>query len=269
MRYKVDHDYHIHTRISPCAGNPPEQSPERILQYAREEEYHTVCVTDHYWDEDIPTGNVMYQELGYAKISSELPLRKADGIRLLFGCEGDMAVNNVIGIPERRYDDFEFIIIPTTHLHMGPFVLSREESDHPTVAGRAAAWIQRFDAVLSKQLPFHKVGLVHLATPLINMVSREAYLQTLEYIPDAEMERLFAKAAQLGVGIELNRDDMMFSDAEEDIVLRMFRIAKNQGCKFYFGSDAHTVKWLLHSRPVFERAVDKLALEESDKFIIK
>jgi histidinol phosphatase-like PHP family hydrolase len=83
------------------------------------------------------------------------------------------------------------------------------------------------------------------------------------------MERLFAKAAEVGMGIELNRDDMMFSDEEEDTVLRMFRIAKYQGCKFYLGSDAHTPKWLEGSIPVFEKAVDKLGLEEKDKFIIQ
>ena len=82
------------------------------------------------------------------------------------------------------------------------------------------------------------------------------------------MERLFAKAAEVGMGIELNRDDMIFSNEEEDSVLRMFRIAKYQGCKFYLGSDAHTPQWLEGSVPVFERAVEKLGLKESDKYII-
>ena len=269
MRYRFDHDLHIHTRLSPCAGHPREQSPERILQYAKEEGLHTVCVTDHYWDEEIPTDpEGPYRKLGYAKISSELPLPSADGIRFLFGCESDLDVKNRIGIPTRRFNDFDFMIIPTTHLHFGTLVLPPEECEHPTVAGRASAWVQRLDAVLSMPLPFHKVGIAHPASPLVHSGSRGDYLQTLDAITTEDMERLFARAAELGVGIEINRDDMCYADSEEDTVLRMFRIAKHQGCKFYCGSDAHTVHWLVHSRAVFERAIDRLGLTEADKFIL-
>ena len=83
------------------------------------------------------------------------------------------------------------------------------------------------------------------------------------------MERVFAKAAKVGVGIELNAGDMSFKDGEEDIVLRMFRIAKAMGCKFYCGSDAHTGAELQNVRPWFERAIDDLGLTEDDKFILK
>ena len=59
---------------------------------------------------------------------------------------------------------------------------------------------------------------------------------------------------------------MSFSDGEADTVLRPFRIAKNQGCKFYLGSDAHHPSDFSNARAVFERAVDMLGLSESDKF---
>ncbi|MBE6583352.1 MAG: PHP domain-containing protein [Ruminococcaceae bacterium] len=268
MRYKYDHDLHIHSRCSICSEDPG-QTVERILQYAKDEKLHTICLTDHYWDEDVYTWNQFYKPQGFAHVSSVLPLPKADGIRYLFGCETDMDADANLGIPERRYDDFSFIIIPTTHFHMGTFVLTQEENDDPTLRGRADGWIRRFDEVLSKDLPFRKVGLAHLGTTLLDTRSREAYLKVMDLIPTEEMERLFAKAAELGVGIELNRDDMMFKDDEEDRVLRMFRIAKNQGCKFYLGSDAHSQHWLINSRDVFERAIHRLGLEESDKFIIE
>ncbi|MBO7177013.1 MAG: hypothetical protein J6W14_06530, partial [Clostridia bacterium] len=102
----------------------------------------------------------------------------------------------------------------------------------------------------------------------INKASREEYLATLDLIPSEEMERLFAKAAQVGVGIELNSADMRFTDEEEDRVLRMFRIAKYHGCKFYCGSDAHHPAGLVNSPAVFLRAIDRPGLQESDKFHI-
>ena len=174
-----------------------------------------------------------------------------------------------VGAPPKRYDDFAFIIVPTTHMHMGTFVLTEEENNDPGSLGRAKAWVRRFDDLLATDMPFHKVGLAHPACTLIDNRSRKQWLEVLDAIPEAEMERLFAKAAEVGMGIELNRDDMMFTDEEEDTVLRMFKIAKYQGCKFYLGSDAHTPQWLEGSIPVFERAVDRLGLEEKDKFILQ
>ena len=79
---------------------------------------------------------------------------------------------------------------------------------------------------------------------------------------------MFLRAAKLGLGIELNYGDFRFSDEEADTVLRIFKIAKQMGCKFYFGSDAHNPTELLAAPPVFERTVDLLELSEEDKFHI-
>ena len=82
------------------------------------------------------------------------------------------------------------------------------------------------------------------------------------------MKRLFKKAAQFGVGIELNSSDMNFADEERDIVLKPYIIAKQCGCKFYCGSDAHHPKSLERAKGILERAITLLELTEDDKFII-
>ena len=61
---------------------------------------------------------------------------------------------------------------------------------------------------------------------------------------------------------------MGFADEEADVVLRPYRIAKDCGCKFYCGSDAHHPKNLDCAKARFERAIDMLELTEKDKFII-
>ncbi len=66
----------------------------------------------------------------------------------------------------------------------------------------------------------------------------------------------------------MNQDDMKFSDTEADTVLRMFRIAKSCGCKFYLGSDAHHPASLDWAAAIFERAINYLELNEGDKFDI-
>lgn len=148
---------------------------------------------------------------------------------------------------------------------MKRFTISDEEA--ADARSRANVWVKRLDAVLNMDLPFHKVGVAHLTCGLI-APTREEYLEVLRLIPEKEMERLFYKAASLGVGIELNSDDMRFADEEADTVLRSYRIAKACGCKFYCGSDAHHPAALDNAKALLKRGVELLDLQESDKMRI-
>jgi histidinol phosphatase-like PHP family hydrolase len=182
----------------------------------------------------------------------------------LFGCEADVDGAHHIGVPASRYDDFDFIIIPPTHLHM-----MSPDCKNFDPAYRAALWVEYFDTVLNADLPFRKVGIAHLACSLINHSSRENYIKSLDLIPTAEMERLFKKAALLGAGIELNAGEFAFDDHEEDSIMRMYRIAKACGCKFYLGSDVHKAKHFGEAFALWEKAITLLDLTEDDKFHIQ
>jgi hypothetical protein len=171
-----------------------------------------------------------------------------------------------LGISPERFSDFDFIIVPTTHLHMDGFTIDEEDID--SHERRARLWVERLCSVLSMPLPFHKVGIAHLACFLLDRRSRKDYLTTLNLIPSEEMERLFSRASEVGCGIELNMSDMSFPDSVAETVLRPFRIAKSCGCKFYLGSDAHHPENFARFREVYERAISLLQLTENDKFIL-
>ncbi len=262
MRYKIDHDLHNHSYLSSCSADASENA-EFFLDYSRKNKLHTFAVTDHYWDSAVPTPSRWYAPQNYENISKILPLPKADGLNLIFGCETDMNWDMTIGVPKERYDDFSFIVVPTTHLQMTEFTIHPE--DAASNKRRAELWVERFDALLSSSLPFYKTGVAHLACPLINKASREDYLKVLDLIPTEEMERLFTRAAQLGLGIEINKSDMSFKDNEADRVLRMFKVAKGCGCKFYLATDGHHPNNFENSHEIFERAVTLLELSETDK----
>ena len=266
MTYRIDHDFHIHTHLSICSGDPG-QTPEAILDHAKSAGWNTICLTDHYWDRTVPCNTVVnwwYEKQNYDYIARSLPLPQETGIRFLFGCEADLDSDNRIGVPPSRWDDFGFMILSTTHFnHMtGP------KWEDRSVDALAAHWADRLETVLEADLPFRKMGIAHLACRLINQTSRGAYLETLDRISSETMERLFVKAAERGIGIELNSNDMSFAESEADTVLRMFRIAKACGCRFYLGGDAHDRQKLKQNHEIFERAVRLLDLKESDKFRI-
>ena len=265
MRYIFDNDLHIHSYISLCSKDEA-QTPEAILEYAKENRLKTVALTDHFWDASVSGASGFYQIQNFEWISRSKPLPQCEGIDFLFGCEADMDKDLRLGIPKERFDDFDFVVMALTHLHMVGFAISSE--DAATAEGRARVWIERFEHFLSLDLPFHKIGLAHLATHLIAK-GREMYLRILDFLPEEKLYELFGKCAQLGIGIELNSADMSFADEEADKVLKMFRIAKKCGCKFYMGSDAHHPDRLKAVKPIFERAIDLLELTEDDKYQLK
>ena len=264
MRYVIDHDFHIHSCLSPCSRTP-EQTPERILQYAKDNGLKTIVLTDHFWDETVvPVPSTWYERIPLSHISAAKPLPQDENVKFLFGCETDVTAELILGLSRERMDAFDFIVIPTTHMHF-PFTTRQEEKE--TVQGRANAWVRRLEGVLNMDLPFHKVGIAHLTCRLIWKEDRN-YLKVLSAIPEEEMVRLFTKAARLGVGIELNKGDLQWAQEEPDILLRPYRIAKKCGCKFYLGSDAHKPEELDTAIPYFQWGVDVLELTEEDKFIL-
>lgn len=264
MKFIIDHDMHIHSRLSSCSTDP-EQTPKKMLEYAKERGLKRICVTDHFWDETVAGASFWYRPQNIPHVSESLPLPKSEGIEFLFGCETELDKNLTLALAKENMDLFEFIIIPTTHLHMKGVTIEENVS----LEEIATAYVNRLDAVLHMDLPFHKVGIAHLTTSLIAIEHWQDHLTVLDMISDETFKRLFARAAEVGVGIELNFFLQEYAPADVERVLRPYRIAKAEGCKFYLGGDAHTGKELERYYHKFSPIVEALELEESDKFIIK
>lgn len=265
MKYKADFDLHIHSQLSLCSGDP-EQTAECILNYGEKTGLTTLCVTDHFWDEKVTAEHGdWYVQQDFNHICQIKPLPKSDKVRFLFGCETEMDRDMNVALSKERLDEFDFIIVPTTHMHMGELIVPKGW-DTPKL--RAQLWVNKLNALLSKDLPFYKMGIAHLTCPLIFANNSEAYLETLASIKDEDMHRIFAKAAEKKVGIELNSFDFRYDENEKETVLRPYRIAKEEGCKFYTGSDAHHPSELYEAPKFFARAVEDLGLTEDDKFRI-
>lgn len=262
MRFVFDHDYHIHSFLSSCAKDP-EHVPETILQYAVDNGLKRIVLTDHFWDSAVPGASKWYEPQNYDHIAQALPLPQAEGVEFLFGCETDMDKFFTVGVAPETMDKFDFIIVPTTHLHMGGFTL---ESAEATIEERAELYVKRLDALLDKDLPFEKIGIAHLTGSLIAPGDFERHMAVLDLISDETFTRLFRRVQEKGAGVELNINIFSYPEEEVERILRVYRIAKRCGCKFYYGSDAHSGSRLEMAKQTAERIVELLDLEESDKF---
>lgn len=263
MKYLIDHDYHIHSWLSSCS-NDSEQTPQNILRYAEGNGFTSICLTDHFWDSNVRLeGNEWYRPQNYEHITKALPLPQSEKVKFYFGCETDFDKYMTVGISDKTIDKMDFIIIPTTHLHMLGFTLTKADCEPER---RASLYVKRLDALFDKDLPFEKVGIAHLTCPLLAPEHWQTHIDVINMIPDITFCELFGRAAKKGAGIELNIPVFKYNDEQLEQILRPYRIASKCGCKFYMGSDAHHPSELSIAKAQFEVLVDKLNLSENQKY---
>lgn len=258
MRYAADHDFHIHSTVSRCCKDPL-QTPERILQYAKENNYRKICLTNHFWDEKVKSEAEWIEEHGYRYLTSVFPLPEAEGIDFLFGAEIDMDYNGILGISPDTLSELDFVTVATTHMHLAGNTV-REKISSPEEA--AVIWLSKIKNLLSMPLPFHKMGIAHMTT---GHIMKERTAEVIKLLKTEDLYEVFSDCAEKGLGIELNTKTIFNSDEEKEILMRPYFIAKDCGCKFYLGSDSHKTEALAHAKDNFERIITILDLKEEDK----
>lgn len=264
MKFQIDHDLHIHSLLSLCSLDK-EQTAENILLWGEKNSLKKMCLTDHLWDGKKPGNCDFYDIQDFEYVSQGRPLPKSDTVDFRFGCEVEMDKNFTIGINPDHFDDFSFIIVPTTHLHFDGFTIDAAKDG--SIPKRAALWRDRIKALNQANLPFHKVGLAHMTCHLMAPGDKQNTIDVLNLISDEEMTDLMTDAARLGYGIELNANLKIYDEEELKFILRPFLIAKECGCKFYVGSDSHhpdDFPGALENQKLF---IDLLDLKEEDKFL--
>lgn len=236
--FPIDHDLHCHTHLSLCSGDPA-QSVAAILAHARANGYSAQCVTDHFWDHPaVPGASDWYARQDFAHVCSDLPLPDGGGVRLAFGCETEFVGGDGLGIAPERFDAFQFIVVPPNHFHMKGFVRP-ETADTPLRI--AELLVSRLEQLLLHPLPWRKVGIAHLNCGL--MFHDGDLGAAIRAVPEDRFRAAMRRFADLGAGIELNMSCFASNrkrpDVSDDDSLRLFRMAKEENCRFYLASDAH------------------------------
>ena len=135
-----------------------------------------------------------------------------------------------------------------------------------SIEGKIMLWEKRLHALLDKDLPWHKIGLAHITCDLIEYHIDIHHVDLFARIDSEVYAKAFSRCAQKGIGVELNFDALSYSDEQFKSILRPYFIAKEVGCKFYLGSDAHHPSALEKAKANFEKIVSALDLSEDDKF---
>jgi len=234
---KVNHDIHLHTRLSACCGDEL-MTPEAILAHAVKKGYDTICITDHCWDSAVPGASGWYAPQSVEHVFSAGPLPESKDVRVCMGVETEYCGGSKLGLSRASFDRFDFVVIPPNHFHMENFVRPAEINTPEAIAELAMTRLEELQAL---DLPWNKIGIAHLSCGLMNRGGTVS--EVFRLMPAKRLARIFRTFAQRGTGIELNAGSFP-SKAPEDFseIMRPYHIAREEGCKFYFASDAHAVK---------------------------
>jgi histidinol phosphatase-like PHP family hydrolase len=256
------HDYHFHSTRSPCCKDAG-LVPSAALEHAVRCGYDSLCLTDHLWDADVPGASGWYASQDIAHIRTVLPLPQHEGIRFFLGCETEYCGGTKLGLTRGHFDMFDFVAIPTTHMHMKGFV---RPENVITEAQMAELYVERLEELLRLDLPWKKIGIAHLTCG--HMFAEGDIGWILRNLDERRMMRVFDDIAVRGAGIELNAACMGNWRKDPDTSLRVFRMAAEAGCLFYGASDAHGREHLDTVPEVLPGVIDALGLGGRDRYHI-
>jgi histidinol phosphatase-like PHP family hydrolase len=260
MVMKIEHDLHVHTHLSSCSSDP-KATVENYLRLAKDRGLKLIGFANHFWDSNVPGASEWYKPQDFdhiMKIKDEIP-QDTLGVKILIGCETEYCGDGKVGITKEVAKQLDFVLIPISHLHMEGFVRDKSITSPEDVA---KLMVDRFKEVLELDLA---TGIAHPFIPL----GFKNVDEILSHISDDEFRDCFKRAAELGVSIELNagcfpgnygKETDLFHD---ESIIRPFLLAKECGCLFHFGSDAHSLDHM-NSLFAMERTINILGLTEED-----
>lgn len=261
-QFSLLHDLHCHSCLSLCSEDPT-CTAEAIFRQAQSWGYDTLCLTDHLWDADIPGASAFYAPQNIEHVLSAKPFAHADGMRCLLGCETEYVGGGKLGLSREHFDLFDFVVIPPNHMHMKGFV---RPDGVVTAAQMAELFTARLEEISRLDIPMEKVGIAHLTCSLL--FSEGRVCDVIRLMDEERLQSVFSAFARRGAGIELNAECFREMDADPEACLRLYRIAKENGCRFYAASDAHSLTAYSSVGKKLPAVVQALGLTEADRYLI-
>ena len=242
------HDIHIHTNLSSCAK--PDAAYDSYCRSAVERKLQVLGFANHLWDHAVPGWSEWYapQDIAHvSKLLDEIRNKPCPELKVYFGCETDYFGNGRVGLHRDNSGLFDYVLVPPHHFHM-PAVRDPQITDQGELV---KLFIERFMEVCEIDFAF---GIAHPFVPL-GLKDREG--EILQALPEKLLCECFTAARQSNKAIELNVAGIC--NLHEKGALPYYKdvinIAVDCGCKFFIGSDSHTMEHFTQERYEFALGV--------------
>lgn len=258
----ITHDFHVHTVISSCGKESA--TVENYMRIAKEKGLTKIGFADHMWDSAIEGASRWYAPQNYehvAQIKSEIEKYKDSGVKIYFGCEGEYDYpHRGVAMTEETAEKFDFILIPHSHTH-----ITMPKDYYEPYQKCIDFMVQAYEDIINSNVSRYITSMAH---PFMACKSPYDNRILMPLIPDDTYRRLFSKTAEKGIALEIQtpcfaRDLEPDAVAGQHTLIRIYSMAKEEGCKFTFGSDAHNTLEYPHIE-IANEVADLLSLKEDD-----
>ena len=241
----LNHDIHVHTYLSACCAEKETHRPSNILKVAEKMGTNTIGFSDHLWVNDSINPGPWYAAQGrnqIEKLSKDLAEIETT-VDVLVGCETDMYGPDIFGMTRDFAEKLDFVLLPHSHFHMTEYM--RRSHDN-SCRGLAADMLEFFRAAVTSGIA---TSIAHPFSPCIEMDSWDGIIDS---IADAELSDVFALAAEHNVAMEITVGNYPPQKADGsgqtrwslETPVRFLTLAREAGCKFTLGTDAHSLEKL-------------------------
>lgn len=260
---KINHDFHIHTDLSICANETA--TFENYMEIAKKLGLTKVGFSNHFWDKSIEGRFDFYDSQDFEHISKLIPEIESagdSGIKVYFGGEAEYAPNiGDVSVSEEVAERLDFLLVPNSHTH-----ITMPKEYYEPYDKHIDFMIKAYEDILNSKVAKYITAVAHPFCAVCCPYDREILINR---ISDDTFRRLFDKTANKGIGFELNTSYIKdFNKSLEEIAdtahIRMYRLAKECGCKFIFGSDAHSSKDHNRYGEISDAFVEILGINEDD-----
>ena len=233
----ITQDIHVHTNLSPCASR--EATVESFFDAMKANGITTFGIADHLWDESMP--NPCPGRTPAVGMKAVLALKErlksvdTQGLRILVGGETEYDyANRGVAMSEESAAKLDFLLVPNAHTHL---TMPKEWRDDPKKHARFTidAW---FD-IINSNIAKYTTAIPH---PFATNAPTEITLE----MSDATVKECMCAAKEANIAVEINSAALFSMTPNRTIsellsldAIRLLHIAKECGCKFTFGSDAH------------------------------
>ena len=263
---KFPHDMHIHTFWSGDASK--KGTVENYVAAGKERGLKKMGFAEHFWDDRVEGAFPFYVPQTFAKVSQtreDIEAMGDCGVELCFGCEVEYdPTHKAPALTAEVAEQFDFVIVPNSHSHETmPKEYYADKAKHKDFI------LEAFNNIINCDVSRYVCGIAH---PFSLVRCEYPCDDLIELISDDEFKDLFARTAEKGIALEFNIGSFMgglhrlgleIDRAGDCQLMRMFRIAKAEGCKFFFGTDAHGVGHL-EGLDCMDPLADCLGLTDDD-----
>ena len=234
---KITHDLHIHSHLSSCANETA--TVKHYINKASELGLATIGFTDHMWDSAIEGANGWYKKQNFEHIltlKEKIAKEDNQGLQILFGCETEYDyAHKGIAISEEVARQLDFLIVPNSHTH-----ITMPKEFYTPYQKHADFMLEAFFDIMNSKVVEYITAIAH---PFFAVGCPYDNRELFGLISDAQFEDCFKLAKANDVALEINLAcfrNRSLAALYSDPSLRMYRIAKDIGCKFTIGSDSHS-----------------------------